>query len=132
MTLSNKAFIDTVFGRLANGSFPYVASFTVPPDTASDTAWKGWAYGAPRSDHSGRIHKPKRNNYVAISSFRPDKQGRVLIPPRLREYASLDGEVVVTGLNTYIEVWGPESWGEERERVEGDDANIEEWAALGI
>ncbi len=62
----------------------------------------------------------------------PDKQGRVLIPPRLREYANIDGEVVVTGLNTYIEMWNPDAWGEERERVEGNGANIEEWAALGI
>ena len=61
-----------------------------------------------------------------------DKQGRVLIPPRLREYTGLDSEVVVTGLNTYIELWHPDSWGEERERVEGDDQNIDQWAALGI
>lgn len=61
-----------------------------------------------------------------------DKHGRVLIPPRLREYAGLDGEVVITGLNTYIELWNPDSWSEERERVEGDDVTMEEWAALGI
>ena len=47
----------------------------------------------------------------------PDKQGRVLIPPRLRDYASLDGEVIVTGLNTYIEVWNPDAWDDERGRV---------------
>ena len=70
--------------------------------------------------------------FANASDATPDKQGRVLIPPRLREYAGLDGEVVVTGLNTYIEVWNPDSWGEERERVEGDDANVEKWAALGI
>lgn len=61
-----------------------------------------------------------------------DKQGRVLVPPRLREYAGLDGEVVITGLDTYIELWNPDSWHEERERVEGDDATTEDWAELGI
>ena len=62
----------------------------------------------------------------------PDRQGRVVIPPRLREYAGIDSEVVVTGLNTYIEVWGTDAWSEERERVEGDDVGVEEWAVLGI
>jgi MraZ protein len=61
-----------------------------------------------------------------------DKQGRVLIPPRLREYAGLNGEAIVTGLNNYVEVWNPEAWGEERERVEGDDVNIEAWKELAI
>jgi MraZ protein len=61
-----------------------------------------------------------------------DKQGRVLIPPRLREYADLNDEAVVTGLNTFIEVWNPDAWGEERERVTGYDVNIEAWKELGI
>jgi len=62
----------------------------------------------------------------------PDKQGRIVIPPRLREYAGLSDEVVITGLNNYIELWNPRTWNKERERVEIDDADIEEWATLGI
>jgi DNA-binding transcriptional regulator/RsmH inhibitor MraZ len=50
----------------------------------------------------------------------------------LREYASLNGEAVVTGLNTYVEVWNPDAWGEESERVEGYDVNIEAWKELEI
>jgi MraZ protein len=61
-----------------------------------------------------------------------DKQGRVVIPPRLREYANLDGEVVVTGLNTYIEVWSAEAWDEVREQVEGVEFDVDSWATLGI
>src|SRR5512136_1854200 len=34
-----------------------------------------------------------------------DKQGRVLLPPNLRDYAGLDGEVIVAGVNKRIEVW---------------------------
>ncbi len=62
----------------------------------------------------------------------PDKQGRVLIPPNLREYAKLDGEVIVTGLHTYIEVWNLESWGKEREDLEQEREQATEWAELGI
>ncbi len=86
--------------------------------------------GLPMTDRRARAFR--RLVFANASDVTLDKQGRVLIPPRLREYAGLDGEVVVTGLNTYIEVWGPGSWGEERERVEGDEANIEGWADLGI
>ncbi len=75
----------------------------------------------------------RRLVFANASDATLDKQGRVLIPPRLREYAGIDGEIVITGLNTYIELWNPNSWSEEREIVEGDDATMEEgWAALGI
>ena len=86
--------------------------------------------GLPMTDRRARAFR--RLVFANAADAVPDKQGRVLIPPRLREYASLDGEVVVTGLNTYIEVWNPESWGEEREHVEGDGTDVEEWATLGI
>ncbi len=84
----------------------------------------------PMTDRRARAFR--RLVFANASDAIPDKQGRVLIPPRLREYAGFDSEVVVTGLNTYIEVWNQGSWGEERERVEGYAVNIEEWAALGI
>jgi len=79
-----------------------------------------------------RARALRRLVFANASDAVPDRQGRVLIPPRLREYASLDSEIIVTGLNTYIEVWNTEGWAEERERVEGDDVDAEEWAALGI
>jgi len=84
----------------------------------------------PVTDRRARAFR--RLVFAAATHAVPDKQGRVLIPPRLREYASLDGEVVVTGLNTYAEVWAPELWNKEREYVEGDGENVEEWAELGI
>ena len=62
----------------------------------------------------------------------PDGQGRVVIPARLREYAGLGNEVIITGLYAYIEVWDPDTWDTERRNVEKEDAHIEEWAALRI
>lgn len=84
----------------------------------------------PMTDRRARAFR--RLVFANASDALPDKQGRVLVPPRLREYAGLDDEVVITGLNTYIEMWNPDAWSGERERVEGDSVNIEEWAALGI
>jgi MraZ protein len=84
----------------------------------------------PMTDRRARAFR--RLLFANASDVFPDKQGRVLIPPRLREYANLDGEVVVAGLNTYIEVWNNTAWDEEREQVEGAEFDIDGWAALGI
>lgn len=39
-----------------------------------------------------------------------DKQGRMLIPQYLREYASLNSEVLIIGMETFIELWEPRQW----------------------
>lgn len=39
-----------------------------------------------------------------------DNQGRLLIPPALREWARLDKEVTLIGLGETIEVWNTEVW----------------------
>ena len=84
----------------------------------------------PMTDRRARAFR--RLVFAQASDVIPDKQGRVIIPSNLLEYARIEDEAVVTGLNTYIEVWSQDSWREERERVERENANIEEWAALGI
>jgi len=35
----------------------------------------------------------------------PDKQGRILIPQELRDYAGLTQEVVITGFGDKVEIW---------------------------
>ncbi len=40
----------------------------------------------------------------------PDKQGRITIPPSLREYAGLTRECVVVGADTRIEIWDTAAW----------------------
>lgn len=39
-----------------------------------------------------------------------DKQGRFLVASNLREYASMDKEVVVIGVGNRIELWNKEKW----------------------
>ena len=40
----------------------------------------------------------------------PDSQGRILIPPTLREYAELKKDVTVIGMIDHVEIWDKQAW----------------------
>ncbi len=61
----------------------------------------------------------------------PDKQGRIIIPPYLREFAGIDKDVIVAGMFDYLEVWSSDSWTAVRASIE-DNADAARWADLGI
>lgn len=42
-----------------------------------------------------------------------DKQGRILLPATLREFADLDKEVVLAGVLERIEIWNKSTWDED-------------------
>lgn len=42
-----------------------------------------------------------------------DRQGRVLIPPVLRDFAGLDRDIVLAGMLSRMEIWSRERWNEE-------------------
>ena len=39
-----------------------------------------------------------------------DRHGRVLIPPKLRQYAELDAEALMIGVVKKLEIWAPHRW----------------------
>lgn len=41
-----------------------------------------------------------------------DKQGRILLPNVLREFAKLDKEAVLVGVGSRVEIWSKENWEE--------------------
>jgi MraZ protein len=51
-----------------------------------------------------------------------DRQGRILIPAKLRELAGLTGTVVVAGNRECLEIWSPEAWSRELERAEAESS----------
>jgi MraZ protein len=40
----------------------------------------------------------------------PDRQGRVVIPAPLREYAALGGEAIINGMYNRVEIWNVDRW----------------------
>lgn len=99
----------------------------------SNAAWEALAEqvnALPITDRRARDFR--RFVFGSATEATLDRQGRALIPAYLREYAGIDSEVTVVGMNTYIEIWNPKTWQAMRQEVENDEANAERWAALGI
>jgi MraZ protein len=62
-----------------------------------------------------------------------DRQGRVILPAYLREFAGIKTNVVVTGLYNRIEIWNETGWKEYKEKTEKESVDIaENIADLGI
>ena len=71
--------------------------------------------------------------FAGATECETDKQGRILIPQNLREYAGLEKDVYVIGVSTRVEIWDKAKW----ENYSGDEnmsaENIaEKMAMLGI
>lgn len=58
-----------------------------------------------------------------------DKQGRVVLPEYLRDYASLEKKTIVAGLYNRLEIWSEDKWNAYKKKVEGDAESVAE--ALG-
>ncbi|MFR4970834.1 MAG: division/cell wall cluster transcriptional repressor MraZ [Lachnospiraceae bacterium] len=62
-----------------------------------------------------------------------DKQGRILVPASLRKYADLQKDVVLTGMDTRIELWSAEKWDVENDMDDEDmEAVAAHMASLGV
>ena len=94
-----------------------------------------WAY--PRSEWetvADKIAKMPTTNSAARDFARfmfssafdsiPDRQGRVIIPQNLRQYAEIGSETVIIGVMNRLEIWNPGRWAEVFARVEEDPEAI--------
>ncbi len=52
----------------------------------------------------------RRLVFSGVVELSIDRQGRVLVPAYLRDYASLDGEALIVGMETFVEIWNPTHW----------------------
>ena len=62
-----------------------------------------------------------------------DSQGRILVPPTLREFAKLEKDVILAGMIKVIEIWSKERWENEINKTSVNiDGFSEHMADLGI
>ena len=68
----------------------------------------------------------------AAASCEMDKQGRILVPSALREYAGLEKEVVVTGNLERVEIWDKTKWTENNsfEDMDSIEAGLQDCGVL--
>lgn len=75
----------------------------------------------------------RRAIFSAAEDFKPDKQGRILVSQRLRDYAQIETDIVIAGVNTFLELWQPQLWEEKvLKQLESGDIDGELFAALNV
>lgn len=85
----------------------------------------------PLTDQKAQVFL--RMLFASASECEVDKQGRVLLPQRLRDYAHLEKEVSVIGVMSRVELWAREEWEAYNEASQEDyEQTLEKLAELGI
>ena len=82
-------------------------------------------------NHPARLKFLDRVNYYGQSS-ELDVQGRIVIPPSLRDSATIVGDVRVFGRIDYLEVWNEERFAQKLHRDPWTDEDGRSLAELGI
>ena len=83
----------------------------------------------PRTTKDAR--KFSRFFFAGAAECDIDKQGRVLLPSNLKEYAGIDKEIVSVGVLNRIEIWAKERWTTEGTYDDMDEI-AEHMAELGL
>ena len=73
-----------------------------------------------------------RLTFSGASEAVPDRQGRILVPPYLREYAGIDAECVIVGIGNSIEVWSKDGWAQQLQTLNDPTVNAARFSALNL
>ncbi len=75
--------------------------------------WRGLAQRVNNLTLSGDDERwVRRLLFAEAMIVRPDDQGTITLSEALRGYAGIDRQVVLIGMDQYLEVWSPERWQE--------------------
>ncbi len=78
----------------------------------------------PRTNRRNRNFA--RSFFAGASDQTLDKQGRIGVPPSLRDYAGLDKDVTVVGVADRIELWDATQWQQLSAEADATYAEIED------
>ena len=96
-----------------------------------------WEQLAEKISHLPTTNPNARNfaRFMFSSAFDsiPDRQGRVLIPQNLRDYANIGSDTIIIGVMNRVEIWSPGRWKSVITQVESDPENfVSQLEDLGI
>ena len=74
--------------------------------------WEGFIEKLKELPGTKEARKLQRHFLASAAPCEVDKQGRTLIPTKLREYAGLKKDTVFVGVLSKIEIWSRERWEE--------------------
>jgi MraZ protein len=77
----------------------------------------------PREDQRARAYL--RVFLAGAHEEKPDAQGRVTVPGRLREYAGLTKDLTINGADEKVEIWDRTTWETYRDQAEDAFANLD-------
>ncbi len=84
--------------------------------------WRPEEFDVKASEIKDRSRQGERNVgrafFANAADATPDRQGRVAIPPNLRQFAGLERDVIVAGLYDHIEIWDAAAWRRTKETGE--------------
>lgn len=63
---------------------------------------------------ASKMRRLNRAFFASAFNLVIDKQGRIALPIPLREYAGIEDELVIAGVNSYLELWNKEQWEAEK------------------
>ncbi len=78
----------------------------------------------PRTNRRNRNYA--RSFFAGASDQKPDKQGRIALPPSLRDYAGLGKDVTVVGVADRVEIWDAQAWQQLSAEADATYADIED------
>jgi MraZ protein len=73
-----------------------------------------------------------RLTFSGASEAVPDRQGRILVAPYLREYAGIDSECVIVGVGQHIEIWSREGWAAQLDGLNDPAINAQRFSTLNL
>ena len=80
--------------------------FTENEWKTQEAKFKAMSFTKPEARKFNRLY------FSGASQIECDKQGRILIPKYLKDYAAIKRDVVIIGVSNRIEVWSKDSWSE--------------------
>jgi MraZ protein len=73
-----------------------------------------------------------RFTFSGAFDLEPDRQGRVVLPLSLRQYAGINDEAVMVGSHSHLQIWSRELWIAEKQYMAEHAAEIAEAIEIQI